>query len=113
MTDKEEPQPWHDYEDGLALLPDDGRKHLFDEPKNVRRFIGLLIIVCAILFLLDLVFFFDFKHKHLSFEEGAFSLEGWFGFYAVYGFAACTSIVLTARFVVRALLQRKEDYYDE
>ena len=111
MTDKEEPQPWHDYEDGLALLPDDGRKHLFDEPKNVRRFIVLLVITCAILFLLDLVFLFE--HKHLSFEEGAFSLEGWFGFYAVYGFAACTSIVLTARFVVRALLQRKEDYYDE
>ena len=37
--------------------------------------------------------------------------EGLFGFYAIYGFVACTLLVLAAK-VMRKLVIRKEDYYD-
>ncbi len=111
MTEKEDPQPWHDYDDGLVLLPDDGKKHVFDNPKNVRLAIRILFVCCGILFLLDSLFL--LFHKHLSFAEDVFPAEGWFGFYGVYGFVACVLLVLAAKHVMRTLLMRKEDYYDE
>ena len=33
----------------------DERKHLFDDPRNVKRVIRGLLVVCAVLILLDLV----------------------------------------------------------
>ena len=111
MMENEKPEQWHDYEDGLVLLPDDGKKHFFDDRKNVRKFIGILFICCALLFLLDVVFLFE--HKHLSFSEGEFPAEGWFGFYGFYGFVACVLLVLLAKHVMRTLLMRKEDYYEQ
>ena len=41
-----------------------------------------------------------------------FAIEQAFGFYALYGFAACVSLVLLAR-VMRRLLMRREDYWDD
>jgi len=40
-----------------------------------------------------------------------FTLEGWFGFNAVYGFLACAAMVLFAK-LLGFLLKRPEDYYD-
>ncbi len=111
MMKNKEPQQWHDYDDGLVLLPDDGKKHFFDHRKNVRKIIRILFLSCAFLFLFDIVFIFE--HKHLSFAEGEFPIEGWFGFYGVYGFVACVLLVLLAKHVMRTLLMRKEDYYDQ
>ena len=85
------------------------RKHLFDDRKNVKWAIRSLFICCAILFLGDVVFLFE--HKHLSFEEGAFPIEGWFGFYGIYGFVACVLLVLAAK-QMRKFLMREEDYYE-
>lgn len=95
---------------GIVLLPDDGRKHVFDDPKNVRKVIRIFVVVCVVLFLLDGLFF--ILHKHLSFQEGLFRLEGWFGFYGIYGFVACVFLVLAAKYLLRKLVRRKEDYYD-
>ena len=50
-------------------------------------------------------------HRHLNFAEGVFPVEGWFGFYAIYGFVACVLLVLTAT-QMRKVLMRREDYYD-
>ncbi len=97
-------------EEGIVLLPNDGRKHFFDDPANVRRVIRIFFVSCVVLFLFDGLFL--IQHKHLSFEEGFFPEEGWFGFYGIYGFVACVLLVLAAKYVLRKLMMRGEDYYD-
>jgi membrane protein YdbS with pleckstrin-like domain len=77
------------------------RKHIFDKPENVRRLLRTLYLACALLLAADL-----FVHRHV--EHGWESL---WGFYAVYGFAACVLLVLLAK-QLRKLLKRGEDYYD-
>ena len=81
------------------------KKHVFDDPKNVRRVIRLLFGLCAVLLGLDFVL-----HRHASFQEGVFGVEDWFGFYGIYGFVACVLLVLAAK-EMRKLLMRGEDYY--
>ena len=86
------------------------KKHYFDAPVKVRKFIRFFIISCVFVFLLDVVFFVE--HKHLSFHgEDEFPVERWFGFYGVYGFVACVLLVLIAT-QLRKVLMRGEDYYD-
>ena len=80
--------------------------HIFDDPRNVKRVIGGLVVVSVVLIALDLVL-----HRHPSFSPGSFPAEGWFGFYAIYGFVACVLLVLVAK-EMRKLLMRGEDYYD-
>jgi hypothetical protein len=46
-------------------------------------------------------------HRH---AETAF--DGWFGYYALYGFVACVALVLAAK-VLRRIVMRREDYYDD
>ena len=82
------------------------KKHLFDQPRNVRRLIRVFFVICVLLLGADLLF-----HRHLNFAEGVFPVEGWFGFYAIYGFVACVLLVLTAT-QMRKVLMRREDYYD-
>lgn len=82
------------------------KKHLFDSPRNVYRLLRIFFALCAALFGVDLLF-----PRHLSFAEGVFPVEGWFGFYAIYGFVACVLLVLTAT-QLRKVLMRREDYYD-
>jgi hypothetical protein len=90
------------------VLPDVPRKAadeapgLFTTPRNVRRIIVGLFGLCGLLLLLDLLY-----HKHVHFAE-----EQRFGFYAFYGFVSCVSLVLVAK-VLRVLIRRPEDYYDE
>lgn len=92
--------------------PDEGNqsskeeKHIFDNRENVKRLIKIFFSICFILFILDFII-----HRHLSFEEGEFSVEEWSGFYAVYGFVACVVLVLVAK-QMRKLLMRREDYYE-
>ncbi len=42
-----------------------------------------------------------------------FSWEGYPFFYAVYGFVAYVSIVLGSNYILRKIVKRKEDYYDD
>ena len=80
----------------------DEKKHIFDNPKNVKRVIALLFGACAVLLLLDVI---PYKaHLH-------YGVEGWFGFYGVYGFVGCVILVLVAK-EMRKVLMREEDYYD-
>ncbi len=88
--------------------PDESeKKHIFDDPENTKRLIRIFFVVCAVLIALDLVF-----HRHLSFKDGVFPAEAWFGYYAVYGWVACVILVLAAK-QMRKVLMRDEDYYDE
>jgi hypothetical protein len=78
----------------------DDRRWL-DDPRNVRRVVLTVYVVCGLLLLADLVYA---KSPHFAFES-------WFGFYPVFGFAVSFSLVLTAK-ELRRLLRRDEDYYE-
>lgn len=80
----------------------DEKKHIFDNPKNVKRVIHALYVACAISLAGD---FFVHRHAEHPWEQ-------LFGFYALYGFAACVLLVLLAK-EMRKIIMRKEDYYDE
>lgn len=77
------------------------KKHIFDNPKNVKRVLYFLYACCAVLFLLDFVI-----HRHV-----AHSWENLWGFYPVYGFVGCVILVVVATWM-RTFLMRSEDYYD-
>lgn len=77
------------------------KKHLFDNPKNVKLLVRILFISCFALFAVDL-----FVHRHTVHPWESFT-----GFYAIYGFLACVILVLLAR-EMRKLIMRDEDYYD-
>ena len=89
----------------------DSRTYWLDDPKNVRKVILVFFVSCAICVALDFVFMFTEHGKHLSFHHGELPMEGWFGFYAIYGFVACVLLVLVAK-QLRKVLMRSEDYYD-
>ena len=81
---------------------DDGKKrHIFDDPANVKRAIHALYAVCALSLLAD--FFVDRHVDH--------PWEVLFGFYSLYGFVACVILVLVAK-ELRKVLMRDEEYYD-
>lgn len=80
----------------------------FDRPENVRKLLRALFGACAFVVLVDLFFRvtgFD-KHPYFKWEQ-------WPGFYAVYGFVACVMLVLVAKYVLRPLVMRGEDYYED
>ncbi|MBE0584141.1 MAG: hypothetical protein IH612_10340 [Desulfofustis sp.] len=77
------------------------KKHMFDDPKNIRRVLYVLYCCCAVLFILDFVI-----HRHLIHPW-----ERLVGFYAVYGFVGCVVLVLIAKWM-RTFLMRDEAYYD-
>ena len=76
---------------------------MFDKPQNVKRVLYILFTCVVLLLSIDL-----FYHKH-----GIFSWESSFGFYSVYGFVACVILVIVAKYVLRPLVMRKEDYYND
>jgi hypothetical protein len=78
------------------------KTYLFDKPKNVKR---VFIFFYSALVVLLIAEFFVHKHPHFPWEK-------WWGFYAVYGFVACVLLVLAAKYILRPLVKRPEDYYD-
>lgn len=78
------------------------KKHFFDNPENVWRFIRGFFAVCILLIGVDI---FVAIHGEFRWEESV-------GFYAAFGFVACVSLVLIAKYVLRPLVKRREDYYD-
>ncbi len=76
--------------------------NFFDNPKNVKRFIKSFYLLCVALIIIDFIIP---SHGHYFWEERL-------GFYAVYGFVACVILVLAAKYILRPLIKRREDYYD-
>ena len=74
---------------------------LLDAPKNRARVRKAFYMSLLILLVVEL---FTTKHGHFPWEEA-------YGFYAVYGFIGCVSLIFIAK-VLRWLVKRKEDYYD-
>lgn len=81
----------------------DGKRHVFDNPRNVRFVIWALVASCVFLFVLDFTFA---KHgTHYWVEHGIPN------FYGLYGFVGCVVLVLVAK-AMRLVVMREEDYYD-
>lgn len=80
----------------------DKKSYWLDQSRNINRIVYLLWAVCAGLVAAE--FFYD-KHPY-------FGWDGWFGFYALFGFTAYCFIVLSAK-ALRRVIKRDEDYYDQ
>ena len=78
------------------------KKHLFDDPRNIDRLLRVFYVICIVLVITDFI-----VHRHI--EMGWEKIPA---FYAVYGFIACVVLVLLAK-LMRKVVMRKEDYYDE
>jgi hypothetical protein len=78
------------------------KTYLFDKPRNVNRLLTCFFSSLVVLLIIE---FFVHKHPH-------FPWEGWLEFYAVYGFVACVVLVIAAKYILRPLMKRREDYYD-
>lgn len=78
------------------------KEYFFDKPKNIKIF-----FVFYYFWLLFLLVVEPFIHKHTYFPW-----EDWPEFYAVFGFVACTALVLAAKYILRPLVKRRENYYD-
>jgi hypothetical protein len=74
---------------------------ILDSRINRARVRKYFYISLVILLLID---FFIAKHGHFPWEQA-------YGFYAVYGFIGCVSLIFIAK-GLRWLVKRKEDYYD-
>lgn len=81
---------------------DKEKKHFFDSPGNVKKFIRGFYAICALLLIVD---FFVPKHGHYYWEDVP-------EFYAAYGLVACIVLVLVSKYILRRLVKRREDYYD-
>ena len=79
------------------------KQHVFDKPENVQRLLKIFFSCLVVLLAGD---FFVHKHSYFGWEE-------WPEFFAVYGFVACVVLVLISKYVLRPLVMRDEDYYDD
>lgn len=78
------------------------RKHLFDNPRNIKRMLHLLWLLCGIVFVLEFVI-----HRHVDHPWERFTL-----FYSWFGFGACLVLVESSK-VLRRVVMRDEDYYEK
>lgn len=78
---------------------------ILDQPARTKRWMRILCSVAFLLLLLDLLYT---PHFHADVEAGG----GIFGFYGVYGFLGLVALVLGAK-LLRGLVMRPEDYYDQ
>ncbi len=76
--------------------------HFFDKPQNVKRFLVGFYIFLVLLIIVDF-----FIPQHPVMGDITFP-----SFYAAFGFVACVGLVLFAKYVLRKLIERGEDYYD-
>jgi hypothetical protein len=83
------------------LTKPEHKQHVFDNPRNVARLLRGLYLICFFLFLLDFIL-----HRHVALRWEVIT-----GFYPLFGFVACVTLVLVAK-QMRKVLMRKEDYYD-
>lgn len=75
---------------------------ILDNPRNVKRLLFIFYISLVVLLIIDF-----FIHKHADFPW-----EGAVNFFAVYGFVSCVLLIFIAK-LMRLIIKRKEDYYDE
>jgi hypothetical protein len=78
---------------------------ILGQPERIARWMKVLFGVSLVLLLVDFVYV---PHFHTDLESGG----GLPGFYGLYGFAGLVVLVLGAK-ILRQIVMRPEDYYDE
>ncbi len=78
------------------------KKHWLVRPETIRGLWVVFILVLAATVALN----FPVRIK------GHFEVEGFFGFFAVYGLATCVAMIVFAK-ALGVLLKRRDTYYDE
>jgi hypothetical protein len=88
------------------------KKHMFDNPRNVKRLLTIFFSSVIILLIIDVIYIF-LSNKHVIERHVSYRWEEYFGFYAIFGFVACVILVLVSKYILRPLVKREEDYYDK
>lgn len=89
--------------DDMYHYPEDEKPRWLDRKSNVTKVAWALYIVCAV------VVFLDFPIN----RYGDLGVDEFFGFYGAYGFIGSVFLVLAAKEVLRRIVKRPEDYYDD
>ena len=84
------------------------KEYWLDKKGNAKKLLIGFYVICVCLFLADLIFLTDLADK-----KAYHQWENWIGFYPVFGFVEFVLLVLLAKHVLRPLMKRKEDYYDD
>ena len=91
----------------------DEKDYWLDKPENIKKVIHGFYAVCALVFLADVVHQLVLPEaRHHQAPESIQWIEDLPGFYAVYGLVACTVLVYLAKYLLRPVVMRDEDYYD-
>jgi len=80
---------------------DKEKPDMLEKPGAIRILWVLLLGICALTVIAEL---FIERHPH-------FTIDKFFGFYAVLGFACCALLIIAAK-GIGFILKRKEGYYD-
>ena len=83
-------------------MTDQEQGHWLTRPATIKKLWWIFSAVLALTVLAQLVWY----------VKGYFSVDGWFGFGAVYGFVCCLLMVLFAK-ALGVVLKRPNDYYSE
>lgn len=78
------------------------QEHWFGKPENIKKLLGVFYVSLVVLIVLEL---FVQKDPHFSWERFP-------AFHATYGFVGCVALVLAAKYILRTIVKRGEDYYD-
>lgn len=87
------------------------KKHMFDNPENVKRLLRLFFASVVALLVIDGVYII-LSEQHIIHRHVEYGWEKYWAFYAFYGFVACVVLVLISKYMLRPLVKREEDYYD-
>ncbi|MGB9710873.1 MAG: hypothetical protein ACPLZA_05205 [Thermodesulfovibrio sp.] len=71
--------------------------------RNLKKILTFFFLFIGILIIVD-----PFIHKHAY-----FGFDGYPCFYGAYGLVACILIVLVAKYILRPIVMRREDYYND
>ena len=83
-------------------MKDSDSEHFLTRPRTIRRLWWGFSIVLALTVAAQLGIY----------VKGYFTVDGWLGFGALYGFFSCVLMVLLAK-VLGVVLKRPRDYYPE
>lgn len=83
-------------------MTDSDTGHFLTRPRTIKRLWWGFSAVLALTVLAQVVVY----------VKGYFTVDGWFGFGAVYGFACCVLMVLVAK-ALGTILKRSQNYYRE
>lgn len=83
-------------------MNDSDNRHFLTRPGTIRGLWWIFSVVLAVTVLAQLIFY----------VKGYFTVDGWFGFGAIFGFLSCLLMVLFAK-ALGLLLKRPGDYYRE